>query len=532
MRRRSRTFPRRTGEVDPAGMSEPQANDGTLFGIHTGDVIDGRYEIVRVLGVGGTGAVFEAKHKAIGRTVAIKFLLPELAINPTVPARFLHEARTANQVRHRNIVEVIDFGNDRGRLYLVMEYLRGESLAAFIKHEAPTAPGRILAVMDPILAALSYAHTQGIIHRDIKPQNLFLSVQSDGEIIPKVIDFGIARRIVTEDVRLTSTGMILGTPAYMAPEQAQGASDVTSAADQYALGAILYQALTGQIPIAADTYPAMLIALATQRPRVITELRADLDPALARIVMKMLVREPAARFASLDAVRAAIKPFIDPRALQATHIDPARTRPDGTPPVLHGSAPTPIGYPGSSVLVSALEEPIPATSALPWASIAPILGAGVFILAAMSLAVVLAVRHPRHVAPVSAEVPMSPRQINNSVTFQVDVDPPVAAITLDGALVGHGHAEVLRPRDGRRYQLLLTAPGRGDVTDVLVANSDARVSRVLPDLSPSVYPIVIHPADMVRSSVPRAPTSAWTDPMASHTDSRHPHIDRNNPFRP
>ncbi|MDB4928859.1 MAG: Serine/threonine protein kinase PrkC, regulator of stationary phase, partial [Myxococcaceae bacterium] len=379
-------------------MSANAANDRPL-GVSPGDVIGGRYEIIRVLGVGGTGAVFEARHRTIARTVAVKLLLPEIALsNPAVPQRFLQEARTSNEVRHKNIVEVLDFGNDQGRLFMVMEFLEGENLGARIKRDAPLTPGAIIRVLDPIMSALALAHSRGIVHRDVKPQNIFLA-HTPGEegVTPKLIDFGIAKRVVTDDVGLTATGMILGTPAYMPPEQATGGSkNVTPAADQYALGAILYEALTGSVPHQADSYPAMLVAIVTGPPPDIRHLRPDLDPALAAAIMRALAYEPSQRFSSLYEMRDALAPFRDDHAVGPV------SRPGASIPVLHQQT-RPDGSPGPTdarraalarspgllppPVISPTEPPrlsVPApANPLPWiAAVIGVVAVGMVLLAA------------------------------------------------------------------------------------------------------------------------------------------------------
>ncbi len=346
----------------------PDAPGNRVLGISPGDQIGGRYEIVRVLGVGGTGAVFEARHMTIGRTVAIKLLLPELAQNPVVPQRFLQEARTANEVRHKNIVEVIDFGADNGRLYMVMEFLLGESLADYILREAPVAPGPIIRILEPIMGALAAAHARGIVHRDVKPQNIFLQrTEGDDEPVPKLIDFGIAKRLAGGDVNLTSTGMILGTPAYMSPEQARADRAVTHAADQYSLGVIFYQALTGNIPYEADTYPALLIQIVSQPPIDIMRRRPDLDPGLAAVVMRMLARAPSHRYASFADLRLALRPWRDVNE-KTSSPDASRpevaapTQPDGS----RESTPEPITVQLPRKAVSSVPAPMtPSVSAPP-----------------------------------------------------------------------------------------------------------------------------------------------------------------------
>ncbi len=518
------------------------------LGVSPGDIIGGRYEIIRVLGVGGTGAVFEARHRTIQRTVAVKLLLPEIAYsNPAVPQRFLQEARTSNEVRHKNIVEVLDFGNDDGRLFMVMEFLDGESLGAHIKRDAPLSPGAIIRLLDPIMSALSLAHSRGIVHRDVKPQNIFLShIPGEEQVTPKLIDFGIAKRVVTDDVGLTATGMILGTPAYMPPEQATGSSkNVTPAADQYALGAILYEALTGSVPHQADSYPAMLVAIVLGPAPDIRRLRPDLDPALASVIMRALAYEPSQRFSSLFEMRDALAPFRDDQSRVAVVRPDApvsvlhqQTRPDGTPgPVEVRRAALARAPAMPPPMVDSASIPPRSTApggALPWiAGVITIVAVGMVILAGS-----LAARHRMRVSSATADSRTAARAPRvgvdgDNITFRIDVDPPGATIALDGTVVGQGHAELLRPRDGRRYQLRLSAPGHANVTDVLVAGADARISRVLAPLGASPAPSVSPPV-LVRTAPPPAPTpfpvvAPAPLPVRLH-DRRHPIIDHNNPF--
>jgi len=523
--------------------SSPNAASDRPLGASPGDILGGRYELLSLLGVGGTGAVFEARHITIGRVVALKILLPEIAANPTVAQRFLQEAQTANAVRHRNIVEVIDFGSDEGRLWMVMEYLRGESLAATLKREAPMRPAAIIALLDPILAALHLAHGQGIIHRDVKPHNIFVVHEPDGERVPKLLDFGIAKRLVQTDVQLTGTGMILGTPAYMAPEQARGARDVTPAADQYALGAILYQALSGQIPHQADTYPAMLIAIVSGPPVDLGHVRPDLDPALTALVMRALHPDPAARFASVAALRQALRPFrgdLDAQSHGASMPPagslppPAPTRPDGTGLPL-GPRPQAVLNAPTGPRVQPREPPVAGASRMP--RVAALVAVTALVCAGVATALVLSKPGPSPTATVDAAtlrptvLDASPPRATTAqaaataavpVTFRVDVHPPTAEIYLDETLLGRGHAEVLRPRDGARHSLRLSAPDHATVTEVLVADADARVSRMLAPLP--------RPAAHDAAHAPTRPVIAPRH-GPSPTFPHRPAIDRDNPFR-
>ncbi len=538
--------------------SHLDAQGQQVLGIRPGDLIGGRYEIVRVLGVGGTGAVFEARHVTLGRVVAVKLLLPELAANPIVPQRFLQEARTANEVRHKNIVEVIDFGADEGgRLYMVMEFLHGESLSDLLHREAPLSPGRIIRILEPIMAALGAAHARGIVHRDVKPQNIFLQhTEGDEEPVPKLIDFGIAKRIVGDNAQLTSTGMILGTPAYMAPEQARADRTVSSAADQYALGVILYQALTGRIPYVADSFPALLIQIVSQPPIDIAQVRPDLDAGLCAVVMRMLAREPSHRYASFHDLRAALRPWRDDltRGATVTTRSPAMgapTQPDGTPdadtPTTQRTAPASLPSP----IVPTVDVSPTIPGAPPGApSQAPLRLAATAVAVAAVLMVGYAAwlaMHPRDVDPHALATSTTAADAGESVTLRIDVEPATAEIALDGAVVGHGHAEVLRPRDGRRLQLRLSAQGYATVSDVLVASSDARVSRVLvamnaasPTAPQAIMPTHPRSPDLAAPRNPLAPAipprpglvDPWNAPQQVQPphDRQHPRIDPTNPF--
>ncbi|MEZ4410535.1 MAG: serine/threonine-protein kinase [Polyangiales bacterium] len=291
----------------------PGATTGALsvVALKAGDVLGERYEIVRVLGQGGMGTVYEARHKILGRPVAIKVLKPEVAYNEQFSARFLQEAKSAAELHHRNIVELTDYGFFGDQPYMVMEFLRGESLDSLLEREGPLSPGRAVALIEPVLRALAMAHERGIVHRDIKPDNIFLVDDSDGgEPTPKVVDFGIAKRQTTEEnVQLTTATMALGTPAYMSPEQIMASKNATGAADQYAVGVTLYECLTGRYPFDADTINAFIVAKATQEAIPLQSLRPDLDPGLCAVVMRTLARKPEDRFANISALREALLPW-------------------------------------------------------------------------------------------------------------------------------------------------------------------------------------------------------------------------------
>jgi serine/threonine-protein kinase len=265
-----------------------------------------------MLGKGGMGAVYEAVQEGLGRTVALKVLDPSLATHPDQLERFRREATSAAALGHSNIVAVTDFGAPSGDEppYLVMELLSGESLGSLLDREAVLAPERTAFIASQMLSALGAAHAAGIIHRDIKPDNVFLTSTSAFHDLVKVLDFGIAKLGSEQGAsRLTGTGTMLGTPAYMAPEQARGAT-VDHRADLYAVGATMYQALSGRLPHDAPSFPAMLFAIVEQDPQPLARLRPDLPPGLVAIVDRAMAKKPENRFPSAEAMRAALAPFL------------------------------------------------------------------------------------------------------------------------------------------------------------------------------------------------------------------------------
>jgi tRNA A-37 threonylcarbamoyl transferase component Bud32 len=265
--------------------------------VYTGKTLEGRYAVERLLGEGGMGAVYQGLHVMVGRKVAIKFLHSELTGSEEVVKRFYREARAAAAIGHRNIVEVLDVGlSELGEPYLVMEFLEGESLGEMLERVGPIELGAALGVLDPALRALSAAHAKGIVHRDLKPDNIFLGHGPDGEVEVKLIDFGISKFADAEGKsQLTQTGSLLGTPAYMAPEQARGDRELDARADIYAMGVILYQALTGELPFDGEHYNQLLISVLTEQPRDPSEAYAGFPSEARELVLSTLSKDPAER---------------------------------------------------------------------------------------------------------------------------------------------------------------------------------------------------------------------------------------------
>jgi serine/threonine-protein kinase len=276
-----------------------------------GTVLADKYRIVRQIGQGGMGAVYEAEHLVIGRRVAVKTLHAEYAHRSELVTRFHREAQAASRIGHLNIVEVLDFGKDEHDApFLVMEFLEGRSLAGTLQRDGTFPVERAADVIGQTLAALDAAHAKGIIHRDLKPENIFLTDHGGRTDFVKLLDFGISKfQTGFGEAKLTTTGVTLGTPYYMAPEQAAGESDLDHRVDVYAMGAVLYESLTGRPPYEGSNYNALLAQILSTDPVPLLEFRPDVDPLLEQVVRTAMARRRTDRFASAGAMLEALLPF-------------------------------------------------------------------------------------------------------------------------------------------------------------------------------------------------------------------------------
>jgi serine/threonine-protein kinase len=273
--------------------------------LNPGDIIDGKYRIVRLIGEGGMGAVYEGENTRIHRRVAIKVLHAGVAEQGEAVARFEREAQAAGRIGSEHIVEVLDLGTlANGDRYLVMEYLDGEGLGGRIKSRGRLSAGELAPIAHQLMEGLAAAHGAGIIHRDLKPDNVFLLRSRGGKAdFVKLLDFGISKfSQLSGDsgFSMTRTGAVMGTPYYMAPEQAKGSRELDHRVDIYATGVILYEALTGQVPFNADTFNELLFKIVLEEPRPLAQVEPSIDPGFAAIVAKAMAREPAHRFASAN----------------------------------------------------------------------------------------------------------------------------------------------------------------------------------------------------------------------------------------
>ena len=276
-----------------------------------GDFFAAKYRVEEVLGRGGMGAVFRVTHSVTGKSFAVKWLLPQHHAGQEVAQRFIREAQVAGRVDHPNIVEVYDIGEDRGSMYMVMELLQGESLAAHMARVGRVSASQACQLLIPVTRGLAAAHRSGIIHRDLKPDNIFLSVSTLGEPRPKILDFGISKMsaLATDaNPALTREGVVMGTPHYMAPEQLRS-HKVDARCDIYALGVILYQMLSGKLPFTGENFPDLMLKIIGEAPAPLAKLAPDAPRDLIAIIETAMARSPEERFDSVAELGRALEPF-------------------------------------------------------------------------------------------------------------------------------------------------------------------------------------------------------------------------------
>ena len=319
-------------------MSEPVVppSDSELRA-HVERVLSSHYELDREIGRGGMGVVYRARDRRLKRIVAIKVLPPELAFRSEIKTRFLREAETAAQLNHPNIVDIYAVDEAEGIVYFVMAYITGDNLAKRLHDHGTLGVEETRRTLRDVADALAYAHERGVIHRDIKPDNILIDGQSGR---PMVTDFGIARAVSEGDSRLTATGIAIGTPTYMSPEQAAGERTIDGRSDLYSLGVLGYQMLTGEPPFVANSTPAILVKHISETPTSVEQRRSDVPPDLARLIMTLLEKDPVNRLPSAAAVVVALDTGRMPErtAQQSARVAAAAT------PALAGRSDAPVSY--------------------------------------------------------------------------------------------------------------------------------------------------------------------------------------------
>ena len=453
-----------------------------------GTVVAGKYRVDELIGRGGMGAVYRATNLAIGKRVALKFLYPEAALDRDAVARFQREAEAASAAESAHIVEIFDSGTtDDGRPFLVMELLRGEDLRQRLRREGRLPPNDAVRIAAQVARALRRAHEAGIVHRDLKPDNVFLCERDDDPMFVKLVDFGIskvARREVTADA-LTRRGVVLGTAFYMAPEQAQALPDVDGRTDLYSLGAILYEALTGEPPHHGRVYESVLIDICTKDAPPLRERAPDVPEPLARVVHRALERDRSRRYQCAEELHAALLAAAPGAAAPGGEV---RSQPLGLVPNAGSGALAAAAVTGEAAAVRSASPPRP-RSERRWILAVAV----VAILAAASAALVLTGRHRGSTAGerVAADAPASP------ATPSAEFRPGSGAAFVPAAAGAPGPEGGAMPAAGAAPRGAGAAPTRG-------ATGPSSGLSPGPSSTASARP----------STVPRTPTAAGRAPRA------------------
>jgi len=420
-----------------------------------GNTLSGRYLVTRKVGQGGMGAVYEATHTLIGKRVAVKVLLEKYAQREAIVARLKQEAQLASSIGNEHIIDITDFGTtDDGRTFVVMEFLEGESLAELLARETQLPEQRLLRIIQQTTSALAAAHAKGIVHRDIKPENLFLLRRKDQDFV-KVVDFGISKSLRAsseeEQPRLTQTGMVLGTPLYMSPEQARGDDELDHRVDIYALGVIMYEAATGRVPFSGGNYLSVISQVLNESPKPPRALRPELSEEFEAIVMKAMEKDREERYANAAELLADVSALIDDptHSTERAKITGPRKK---FPKKATGSTKYAVWVGAVALVVLAL---VLVVNTLMGGSNKQTQAAGVVHDAGVALAVDAAV-------PVGAPPDAAVEEFK-TITVHIASQPPGAEVMIEGASKGKTPLEHTVVRTSKEVRGVISLPGYNDV---------------------------------------------------------------------
>ncbi|MFO0649804.1 MAG: serine/threonine-protein kinase [Polyangiales bacterium] len=476
--------------------------------LQKGSVLGGRYELVDRLGEGGMGSVWVARNTAIGGAeVAVKVLHPNLADDKSSVSRFRNEAQIAARIGHRNIVRVFDFGeSDDEAPFMVMERLLGESLAERLEREGALDPREAVELVCVVLEALAAAHEKDVLHRDLKPENIFLA-REGSLVVPKILDFGVSK-ILGDDARrtrMTRTGAIIGTPAYMSPEQVMG-TPVDLRSDVWAMGVILYELVTGRLPFDAPNYNAVLVRIATSEHDPITVHVPSIDAGLASIVDRAMARKPGGRFASAVKMRETLEAWLRGEVVA----QPASPRRVATDPNRF----TPMAFEQSDTL------PGGTPSLMPPPSNRRLITAGVVAMCALS-AVMIAWNPFKRPAP-EATTMLHRSAVEAEATLRIENLPAGAHVHVDGAPVmlptkvtASASHRVRVSAAGYHDWMQVVQEPRGDVTLSYAGERAPEAPRAVVDAS------VAAPARLLARELPAKAASARARPSTQGAAAAH-----------
>jgi serine/threonine-protein kinase len=333
-----------------------------------GVVLGTKYRIEDKIGEGGMGKIYLARHVTLKKRYAVKMLNTEFSKNQEAVERFRREATTAGELDHPNIINItdIDYTED-GHAYIVMEFLEGRELRDDLMKSPVLPADRLVRIITQVCRALDAAHARGIVHRDLKPENIFLVDLPDQPDTVKLLDFGISKIKTGGDTNLTQTGMVIGTPHYMAPEQAKGDRDIDHRADIFAIGAMLYEACTGQVPATGDTATAILMKILLEEPPPPRQLNPELPPEVEAVILRAMQKDREARFQSCNELAEALQAatgigmsIMSGMSVPSFPTAHAQQPPGGGAPQGYGTAQTPMswdGAPSTASTPSPVEKP-------------------------------------------------------------------------------------------------------------------------------------------------------------------------------
>ena len=489
--------------------------------LEVGTVINERYRIIGPLGEGGMGTVYEAEHTGVGRRVAVKVLLPEFAKNPEINGRFAREARAAAAIGHDNIIDVLDVGLHDGLPYMVMELLKGESLASRLEREKNLSPEAASYVMAQVLSALGSAHAAGIIHRDLKPDNVFLTTKAGVRDFVKLLDFGISK--FKDDgtgpggSSKTQTGVLMGTPVYMSPEQALAKRDIDHRADLYSAGVMLYELVAGRVPFDAESQAELLMEI-VYRPnglKAASEFNPTLPPEFDRIVTRSIAKDRDERFQEAADFVAALSPWIGdaPLPVESTgaHTIPTAAKTATLTPTTWEQGSKASGKPAES------KRGVPMFAAG--------IAGGLIASAAIAFLVIGSRRAAPPVATThSALAPAVSTASTLPARVAVDLAglPNGALVEVDGLPAAGSHLEFQR---GTTHSIRVVAAGRLPYVANLTADHDREIMIALADAPSVVAPAAPTPvptaSPTISHAVPHPATHPVTPPASPTPVVRH-----------
>ncbi|HEX7703602.1 MAG TPA: protein kinase [Kofleriaceae bacterium] len=430
----------------------------------SGTMLDDKYRIDALLAVGGMGAVYVGTHTKLRKRVAIKVLNPGLSSPPMIE-RFHREAITASQIGHEGIAQVTDIGTSKdGEPFLVMELLEGESLASRMKSSGALPVEVACELGCSILSPLGAAHRAGIIHRDLKPDNVFLVRQSRGEMV-KLLDFGISRaQGLDQEFRLTTTGLVLGTPYYMSPEQARGDNVITPSTDLYSLGVMLYEMLIGAVPISGENYNQLMYRVMTGEFVTPRQIRGEIPEALEQLIIHAMASDPTHRPRSAEEFEQALLMFCRPtyREHQIERISAQGFAPALTPAPMTKTAPnTPVPTPMQNAPVVKSRKGL-IVGIIAMLAVGGGIAAAVIASSSPTIDPVVATG-PAPVTMTAAPPPTSPAKpvepaASAQVTLKFAVTPANAVTEVDGKKVD---GELTVDKDTTTHKLHVSAAGYG-----------------------------------------------------------------------